>query len=65
MANGHADTRRMIRARQEAKHNRNLAVMVIVLLILASGALLIVAPDMNWLDVFGKVAARGLQELAK
>lgn len=55
----------MTKNRKQAAHSRDLAVMVIVLLILASIALLAIAPAADWLDVFGRVVARAWGELAK
>ncbi len=62
---GYYQSWRGVQNRKQVAHNRDLAIMVIVLLILASIALLAIAPDVPWLDVFGKVAARGLEQWVK
>ncbi|MFH0938195.1 MAG: hypothetical protein V1899_02805 [Planctomycetota bacterium] len=62
---GYYQSWRSVHNRKQAAHNRDLAIMLIVLVVIVVLAALYLAPDVPWLDVFGKVAARGLQELAK
>ncbi len=62
---GHYQSWRSVRTRKNAAHNHALALFVAILMVAFIVALQILAPDTDWLDVFGKVAARGWGEWVK